>query len=72
MIQKGDHLIIAGLGLEFATVMCLGFFGGYFLDKKYHTAPVFTLALSAAAFALGIYLVVKAAKQAVNKNGIKK
>ncbi len=72
MIQKGDHLIIAGLGLEFATVMCLGFFGGYFLDKKYNTSPLFTLALSAAAFALGVYLVVKAAKQAVEKNGIKK
>lgn len=72
MIQKGDHLIIAGLGLEFATVMCIGFFGGYFLDKKYNTTPIFTLALSALAFALGIYLVVKAAKQTVNTNGIKK
>ncbi len=72
MIQKGDHLIIAGLGLEFATVMCLGFFGGYFLDKKYNTSPLFTLALSAAAFALGVYLVVKAAKQSVEKIGIKK
>lgn len=72
MIQKGDHLIIAGLGLEFATVMCLGFFGGYYLDGKCHTTPLFTLAFSALAFALGIYIVFKAAKQAVEKDGIKK
>jgi len=72
MIRREDHFLIAGLGLEFATVMCMGCFGGYFLDKKYHSSPLFTLLLSAAAFAFAIYIVVRTAKQALKDEGSKK
>lgn len=72
MIKKGDHLLIAGLGLEFAAIMCLGSFGGYWLDKKFGTMPVFILICSALAFAIAIYVIVKSAKTAVEKNGKQK
>jgi F0F1-type ATP synthase assembly protein I len=31
------------LGLRFAISMALGLFGGYWLDKKLHTLPVFLI-----------------------------
>jgi len=61
MIKKGDHIIITGLGLEFALIMCAGFFGGKWLDKYFGTSPWLLLTGSALAFALGIYLLVKTA-----------
>ena len=72
MIQKGDHFIIAGLGIEFTIIMCLGFFGGRWLDNKFDTSPVFLLLCCAAAFALSIYILVVSAKAAVNKKTVKK
>lgn len=71
MIKKKDHLLIAGLGLEFALIMCLGFFCGYYFDKKFSSMPVFTILGSALAFAFGIYVVVKSANAAVNKENKK-
>ncbi len=71
MIEKKDHILIAGLGLEFALIMCIGFFSGYYLDKKFSSMPVYTILGSALAFALGLYIIVKSAKSAVNKENKK-
>lgn len=68
MITKQDHLLIAGLGIQFAVIMCIGAFGGYYLDKKFDFLPMFTLAGSAIAFALAIYIMYTSAKVYVNKD----
>ena len=67
MIRKEDHIIIAGVGIQFAVIMCIGAFGGYYLDKKFDTIPVFILTGSVAAFALAIYIMVRSAKAYVYK-----
>ena len=68
MLKKGDHFIIAGLGVQFTLVMCLGFFGGRWLDKRFGTAP-WLLAISClAAFALAVYLLVKSAQMAAGQD----
>ena len=67
MIKKEDHILIAGLGIQFAVIMCIGAFGGYYLDKKFGTMPIFILAGSALAFALAIYIMVRSAKAYVYK-----
>ena len=66
MLKKNDNFIIAGLGVEFALIMCLGFFGGRWLDKRFDSSPLFLLVCCACAFALAIYIVVKSAKAAVS------
>ena len=71
MIKKEDHILIAGLGIQFAVIMCIGAFGGYYLEKKCGTMPIFILGGSVAAFALAIYIMVRSAKADVYK-GTKK
>lgn len=71
MISKQDHLLIAGLGIQFAVIMCIGSFGGYYLDKKLGTLPLFILAGSALAFALALYIMVRSAKAYVDKENKK-
>ncbi len=71
MITKQDHLVIAGLGIQFAVIMCMGTFGGYYLDKKIGSLPFLTLGGSALAFALAIYIVIRSAKTYVNKEKTK-
>ena len=61
MIRKEDHLIITGLGLEFCLIMCIGFFAGYFADKKWDTLPYFTLIGAFAGFSLGLYVLINTA-----------
>lgn len=67
MIGKGNHALIAGLGLEFCIIMCIGFFGGHYLDKHYDSSPIFTLIGSVIAFALGFYVLVSSANAIVKK-----
>lgn len=67
MIRKQDHLLITGLGIEFCVIMCLGFFGGYFLDEKWGSSPVYTLLGSASGFALGLYILITTAKSLAKK-----
>ncbi|MDR0953708.1 MAG: AtpZ/AtpI family protein [Elusimicrobiota bacterium] len=67
MIQKGDHILIAGLGIEFAIIMCLGFFAGRWIDLRLNSSPWGLLVCCAAAFALGLYLLTKTAQNAVKK-----
>ena len=64
MLKKGDHFIIAGLGVQFTLVMCIGFFGGRWLDRRFGTEPRLLLLCCCLAFALAIYLLVKSAKTA--------
>lgn len=61
MIRKEDHLIITGLGLEFCLIMCIGFFAGYFIDKKWDTLPYFTLVGAFCGFSLGLYILINTA-----------
>ena len=61
MIRKEDHLILTGLGLEFCLIMCIGFFAGYFLDKKWDTLPYFSLVGAFCGFSLGLYILINTA-----------
>ncbi len=61
MIRKEDHLIVTGLGLEFCLIMCIGFFAGYFLDKKWDTLPYFSLVGAFCGFSLGLYILINTA-----------
>jgi len=67
MLKKSDHFIILGLGLEFAIIMCLGFFAGRWLDMRFGTKPWLLLLSCAAAFAMGLYMIVISARAAVGK-----
>jgi len=68
MLKKNDHYIIAGLGIEFTLIMCIGFFGGRWLDKRFSTEPWLMLLSCALAFALAVYVLVKSAQIAVKKD----
>ena len=63
-----DHLTISTLGLEFAVAQGAGLFAGYWLDKRLDTRPAFMLAGLALGFVLGLYIVVKAAKNMEREN----
>lgn len=67
MISRQDHLLIAGLGIQFGVIMCVGSFGGYYLDKNFGTLPVFMLTGSVLAFALALYIMVRSAKAYVDR-----
>ena len=67
MLKKNDHYVIAGLGVEFTLIMCIGFFGGRWLDKYFGTEPWLLLLSCALAFALAIYVLVKSARIAAGK-----
>lgn len=72
-ISKKDFALSTALGIEFALIMCLGTFGGWWLDKKLNTFPWFILIGSMLAFALAIFVLVKHAKAATReKNNINK
>ena len=66
-MRKQDHLIITGLGIEFCLIMCIGFFAGYFADKKWDTSPYFTLVGAACGFALALYVLVNTALKVSRK-----
>ncbi len=66
-MRKEDHLIITGLGLEFCLIMCVGFFAGYFLDKKWDTLPYFTLVGAFCGFSLGLYILINTALKVSKK-----
>lgn len=66
-MRKEDHLIITGLGLEFCLIMCVGFFAGYFLDKKWDTLPYFTLLGAFCGFSLGLYILINTALKVSKK-----
>lgn len=66
-ISKKDFALISTLGIEFALIMCLGTFGGYYLDKKLSTYPWFLLVGAALGFALALSVLVMHAKAATLK-----
>ena len=70
-ISKKDFALTTALGMEFALIMCLGTFGGYYLDKKINTFPLFLLVGAAFAFALALYVLIKHAKAATRKENKK-
>ena len=41
--------------------MCIGFFAGYFADKKWDTLPYFTLVGAFCGFSLGLYILINTA-----------
>lgn len=60
--SKQDHMEITTLGLEFALSEILGVWLGYWLDGKLGTGPWLLIAGACAGFALGFYIIVRAAK----------
>lgn len=72
-ISKKDFALSTALGIEFALIMCLGAFGGWWLDKKLNTFPWLILVCSVLAFAFAIFVLVKHAKAVTReKNNINK
>lgn len=67
-MRKEDHLIITGLGIEFALIMCIGFFAGYFLDKRWDTLPYFTLVGAFCGFSLALYVLINTALKVSKKS----
>lgn len=59
-----DHLEITSLGTEFALAEIVGGAVGYWLDTKMGTLPWFLLGGVLLGFALGIWRVISATKQA--------
>ena len=60
--SKGDHIEITTLGLEFASAVGLCTWAGYVLDKKWGSAPWLLVLGALVGFALGFYMIVRAAK----------
>ena len=72
-ISKKDFALSTALGVEFALIMCLGTFGGWWLDKKLNTFPWLILISSMLAFAFAIFVLLKHAKAVSReKNNINK
>lgn len=72
-ISKKDFALSTALGIEFALIMCLGTFGGWWLDKKLNTFPWLILVCSMLAFAFAIFVLLKHAKAVSReKNNINK
>lgn len=63
-ISKKDLAISTALGAEFALIMCLGTFGGWWLDKKINTFPWFLLLGAGLGFVFALYVLVMHAKAA--------
>ena len=61
--SKQDHLQISSLGMEFAVAEILGAGIGFWLDRKWGTTPWFLLIGVASGFALGFYIICRAAKE---------
>lgn len=72
-ISRKDFALISTLGIEFAIIMCLGAFGGLWLDRKLNTFPWFILVGSMLGFALALFVLISHAKAATRKenNGSK-
>ena len=70
-ISKKDFVLISTLGIEFALIMCLGTFGGLWLDRKINTFPWFLLVGAALAFAFALYVLVAHAQAATRKENKK-
>ncbi len=59
MEDKDNYWKYAQIGLELAVSVMVGFWGGYWLDKKFGTSPWLMLGGAAAGMAGGFYLVVR-------------
>ena len=60
--SKQDHVEITSLGIEFAVSVVLGTWAGYVLDGKLGSGPWLLVAGAFAGFALGFYIILRAAK----------
>lgn len=49
----------SGIAIQMLVIIAGGTFGGYFLDKKLSTGPLFTVILSLAAVVIAIYFVTR-------------
>ncbi len=70
--SKQDHLVITTLGLEFAVAEILGAGAGLYLDKKWGTTPWLFLFGVAVGFTLGMYIIIRGAKEAERKDQLGK
>ena len=66
-VSRKDFALISTLGIEFAIIMCLGAFGGLWIDRKLNTFPWFILVGSMLGFALALFILIIHAKAATRK-----
>ena len=59
MADKDNYWNYAQIGLELAGAVLAGFWGGWWLDGKFGTAPWLMLGGAAAGLAAGFYLVLR-------------
>ena len=59
MAEKENYWQYAQIGLELAGAVLLGFWGGWWLDKKLGTAPWLMLGGAAAGLGGGFYMVAR-------------
>ena len=62
--ESGGFVAVAGLGMEFAIAVGLFALGGWALDRHWQTSPWLLVAGVVLGFALGLYMLIRAGKQA--------
>ena len=70
--SKQDHMQITSLGMEFAVAEILGAAFGFWLDKKWGTTPWMLLVGVVCGFALGFYMIWRAAKEMEKQTALSK
>jgi len=55
---------IAGTGIEFATAIGVFLLSGWWLDRNWNSFPWLTIAGAAVGFAVGLYALIRAARNA--------
>lgn len=64
-----DHVEITTLGLEFALAVALGTACGWWADKHFGALPWLTVSGVLAGFALGMYILIKSARNMARTDG---
>ena len=70
--SKQDHVQITTLGTEFAVAEILGVVVGFWLDNKWGTSPWMLVLGAIGGFLLGLYIILRAAKEMERQTKIQK
>lgn len=66
--KKNNFMQFAGMGVQMATVIGMGAYGGYLLDEKYQTEKAYwTAGLALFGVLISLYLLIKKANSMSNE-----